>query len=390
MIINVTQYNNFIKAIIDNEPILSKVTVCGEVSNLRYTSESIFFSLKDAFCQMDCFMYLNQLEKPIRNGQEVMVNGTSNYLKSGKISFFVTKIVLKDNIGEQFKKILDLKDKLQKLGYFDQKSKKTLPKYIFNIGVVTSQNGAVIHDISEVVSRRNKYAKIFLYDVKVQGEDASIQIANAIEYFNSQPVDCVIIARGGGSKEDLSAFDTEVVALAVKESIKPIISAVGHETDISICDYCADIRAGTPSIAAEIVTNFNIDQDLSFAQERLKQAFNKLLFNKREKFNNAFVKLNNFFDTKIKMAKSFLAIQNERSLVYLENLLEKKINEQSFYHKKLELLSPQNALKSNNIFIVKNGEKVFSLKNLSKGDKITIHFLDGKLNATINEVENEF
>ena len=234
MIINVSQYNNFLKALIDNEPMLAKVSICGEVSNLRFTDESIFFSLKDAFCQMDCFAYLDKLISGLKNGCEVIVEGSATYLKSGKVSFFVNKITFTEEEGAQFKKLTELKQKLKTLGFFDEDRKKALPKYIFNIGVITSAKGAVLHDIFNVVTRRNKYAKLFLYDVRVQGENASTQIANGIRYLDLQDVDVIIIARGGGSKEDLSAFDSEEIALALRDCSKPTISAVGHETDFSI------------------------------------------------------------------------------------------------------------------------------------------------------------
>ena len=270
MIISVTQYNNFLKALVENEPMLAKVEVCGEVSNLRITNESIFFSLKDAFCQMECFAYLDKFVNGLQNGCEVLLKGSSTVLKSGKNSFFVNKITITQDKGEQYKKLTQLKERLAEMGLFDLEKKKPLPRYVFNIGVVTSLSGAVLHDIYNVVSRRNKYAKLQVYDVRVQGESASTQIAQGIKYFDNQDVDVIIVARGGGGKEDLSPFDSEEVAYALRDCSKTTISAVGHETDFSICDFVADLRAGTPSIAAEIVTNFSIDDDFEFLKNKIK------------------------------------------------------------------------------------------------------------------------
>lgn len=388
MIINVTQYNNFLKALIENEPMLSNVSVCGEVSNLRYTSESIFFSLKDAFCQMDCFMYVDKLTTQIKNGQEVIIDGRVNYIKSGRVSFFVDKITITDKDGDQYKKLLELKDRLNKLGFFNQERKKILPKYIFNIGVVTSQNGAVIHDIINVISRRNKYAKIFLYDAKVQGEDASTQIAQGIDYFNSQPVDCVIIARGGGSKEDLSAFDTEIVALALSKSTKPTISAVGHETDLSICDFCADVRAGTPSIAAELVTNFSVDKDLSDMNTRIYNAF----IQNYTEYKNSIKKIVSYFNKllDLKTANSYtydlILLQIRRFFSCLSNLLSTKKTEYLHLKDKIQFSSLQNSLKRGNAIITKDNKRISTIKDLTPKDKITIYLNDGKITTTIDEV----
>ena len=390
MIINVSQYNNFLKALIDNEPMLAKVSICGEVSNLRFTDESIFFSLKDAFCQMDCFAYLDKLISGLKNGCEVIVEGSATYLKSGKVSFFVNKITFTEEEGAQFKKLTELKQKLKTLGFFDEDRKKALPKYIFNIGVITSAKGAVLHDIFNVVTRRNKYAKLFLYDVRVQGENASTQIANGIRYLDLQDVDVIIIARGGGSKEDLSAFDSEEIALALRDCSKPTISAVGHETDFSICDFCADLRAGTPSIAAEIVTNFNVDNDLAELLKRLYNAFLEKFYNKNGIYNNIINKLNSTMLNKVEKISAYLSLLMERSCFLLQNKLEAKISEFYFLRKKIELTSPQNALKNGKGLIFKDEQRISEVANVNMGDKLTIYLSDGSIKTTVDEVKHGF
>lgn len=392
MIINVSQYHNFIKALLDNEPMLAKVSVCGEVSNLRYTNESIFFSLKDAFCQMDCFSYISNLSfnfDQLKNGTEVIVDGNVSYLKSGKVSFFVNKITFTQKDGEQHLKYLELKKKLMQLGFFDKTTKNQLKKYVFNIGVVTSKNGAVIHDLADVIYRRNKYAKIYLYDVNVQGEGASQQIANGIRYFNDTDVDCIIIARGGGSKEDLSAFDTEEVALAIKDSNKTTISAVGHETDVSICDFCADIRAGTPSIAGELVTANNVEEDFRCSFKNLFNNFTNKINQINTSYNRCFNNFNNSLQIKINKAKSLLSFETEKCFYYLNNSFLNQKTKYAFALKKLELLSPKKSLKDGKAIVYKQGKKVFEPKQLKVGDIITLKMLGADVKSKVQEVKYE-
>jgi len=391
MIINVSQYHNFIKALLDNEPMLAKVSVCGEVSNLRYTNESIFFSLKDAFCQMDCFAYVSNLSNfaQLKNGIEVIIDGNPSYLKSGKVSFFVNKITFTQKDGEQYLKYLELKEKLKQLGFFDKTTKNQLKKYNFDIGVVTSKNGAVIHDLSNVIYRRNKYAKIYLYDVNVQGEGASQQISDAIRYFNDTQVDCIIIARGGGSKEDLSVFDSEEVALAIKESKKTIVSAVGHESDVSICDFCADVRAGTPSIAGELVTPTNVEEDLKFLLKKLFDNFTANIYQLNTTCNTCFNNFNNSIQKKIDKAKSLLKFEREKSLYYIQNNFQDKKARCNFAVKKIELLSPQKSLENGRAIVYKDGKKVFESKELKVGDVITLKMLGANIKSKIQEVNYE-
>lgn len=390
MIINVSQYNNFLKALIDNEPMLAKVSVCGEISNLRFTNESIFFSLKDAFCQMDCFAYSDKFVMGLTNGSEVIVEGNATYLKSGKVSFFVNKITLTEHEGLQYKKLTELKQKLKDLGFFDENRKKHLPKYIFNIGIITSANGAVLHDIFDVVTRRNKYAKLYLYDVRVQGENASAQIANGIRYFDSQDVDVIIIARGGGSREDLSAFDSEEIALALRDCSKPTISAVGHETDFSVCDFCSDLRAGTPSIAAEIVTNFNVYDDFSDAKKRFYKAFIEKFNTKIDVYDNILSQLNSIMSNKIIKTATYLNLLMERSYFLLQNVFDNSSAEYLFLKKKHELTSPQNTLKNGKAFIYKDKQRILGIDSVNTGDNLTIYLSDGTIETTVKEVKNGF
>ena len=394
MIINVTQYNNFIKALIDNEPLLSKMSVCGEVSNMRLSGEGIFLTLKDAFCQMDCFCYLDKISdkalQQLETGAEVVVEGSTTLYKNGKIGFFVNKLTPLTAKGEQYLKLQELKKKLAELGFFDRERKKTLPKYIFDIGVVTSLNGAVLHDIFNVISRRNRYAKLHLYDVRVQGDNAAGKIAQGIKTLSKENVDVIIIARGGGSKEDLAAFDSEEVAIALRDCDKPTVSAVGHETDFSICDFCADLRAGTPSIAAEMVTDFDVDYDFGKALDRLNTNMYEIVQQKKADFNELLDKIEKNAKLKSERLWNNLVLKMDKSLYFLKNKLDNNKVNADFALKKIKVLSPENVLGSGKAIVVKGKERVFSVNDVNVGDEIEVYLSDGEVKAKISEVKNGF
>ena len=389
MIITVTQYNNFIKALLDNEPMLSRISVSGEVSNLHDNGESIFFTLKDAFSQMDCFMYADKASVNLFNGCSVVAEGRPTYLKSGRISFTVAKVNLLKGEGEQYLNFLALKKQLQESGYFDLSRKKLLPKFIFTVGVVTSPTGAVIHDIYNVAKRRNKYVRLTLFPVKVQGENASSSIAAGIRYFSERDVDVVIVARGGGSAEDLFAFNTKEVADAVYKCAKPIISAVGHETNYTICDFCADVRASTPSVAAELITAHNLPKELNASVKSLREALTYKISDVKNRYLNAVFTVNNALNKKIAFSKRKL----NYSINSCGNLLLKKVEDGGsslkLLEQKIKLLSPKNLLLGGKAFIYKKGVKVSSVDMLSKGDKIKIVLIDGVISAAVEKIDNK-
>ncbi len=394
MIVNVTQYNNFIKALIDNEPILSKMSVCGEISSIKLAGEGIFLTLKDAFCQMDCFCYLDKISpndlQRLELGVEVVVEGSTSLYKNGKISFFVNKIKPLTAKGEQFLKMQELKNKLEKLGFFSKERKKTLPKYIFNIGVVTSFNGAVLHDIFNVVLRRNRYAKLYLYDARVQGEDAAVRIAQGIDALSKQDVDVIIIARGGGSKEDLSAFDSEEVAIALRDCTKPTISAVGHETDFSICDFCADLRAGTPSIAAELVTDFDASKDLMSVLDRLYCNMTEIVECKHFDFGDLVLKIENGVKLKKEKFCNKLSVGMEKNLYCLKNKLDTAATATDLLSNKVKVLSPKSVFSAGKAIVTKAGERVSSVGVLSENDEVSVYLSDGVVKARVCGVKNGF
>ena len=252
--ISVSQLNTYIRNIFEAEIMLQNIFVYGEVSSYNISNGIAYFNLKDEAGMLSCVLFgANNFDSP-KIGDMVLVRGSMNYYaKGGKLSFNATSIMPYGK-GQLYEKFLQLKAKLESKGYFAPEIKKLIPKKVKRIGVVTSPTGAVIRDIIDVTHRRNDTLDIVLYPVKVQGVGADSDIARGINFFSRYDnVDVVIVARGGGSIEDLEPFNSEIVADAAYACNKPLVSAVGHETDFTIIDFVADLRAPTPSAAAELV-----------------------------------------------------------------------------------------------------------------------------------------
>ena len=253
--ITVSQYNQYIKQIFEAEELLHNINIVGEVFGISTSRNVVYFSLKDEASAISCVCFYADLFEQIKEGDKVVVTGSPNYyMKSGKLSFNVTKIE-KEGQGDLFKRFMELKEQLEKEGLFSEEHKKAMPKEIKRIAVITSKEGAVIHDIINVSTRRDPSVDILYYPVKVQGNGAENEIASAINKLSTyDKIDVIVVARGGGSLEDLWAYNTEIVARATYNCEKPIVSAVGHETDFTIIDFVSDLRAPTPSAAAELLT----------------------------------------------------------------------------------------------------------------------------------------
>ncbi len=251
MELSVTQLNNYIKSVFVAEEMLHNVLLTGEVSGASVRGNGVWFTLRDREATIPCVCW-EQSRCAVKNGDQVTVRGTVDYWqKAGKINFNVHALV-KTGAGDLLEQLKALTEKLKKEGLFDKK--KAMPAKVKRIGVVSSRYGAVIHDIMNVTKRRNPSVDIVLYPAAVQGENAVREVCAGIDYFNhTKNVDLIIVARGGGSNEDLSCFNTENIARAVAGSELPIVAAVGHETDFTLVDYVADLRAPTPSAAAEMV-----------------------------------------------------------------------------------------------------------------------------------------
>ena len=248
--LTILQFNTFVKNILDAEEFLSNVSVVGEVTNFKMSGGHAYFDLKEESAMLSCVKF-GASDLNIKNGDLLTVTGKVNfYVKSGRLNFIVSKVQAY-GLGELYQRFLMLKEKLESEGLFREEIKKPIPQFSKRIGVVTSETGAVIRDIINVTKSKNPYTDIVLYPSKVQGVGAENELAKGIEYFNTrEDIDVIIVGRGGGSLEDLAPFNTEKVVKGIYASNLPIISAVGHETDFTLCDFAADMRAPTPSAAA--------------------------------------------------------------------------------------------------------------------------------------------
>lgn len=387
MIISVSQLNNYIKGTLETDGLLNNIQVKGEVSNLQTVRGNVYFVLKDSATQIDCFSYSSNVGELI-NGSTVVANAKlSYYSQLGKISLFVQTVKIVNDKGEQLLKLLELKEKLNKQGCFSQPKKKinTYPK---RIGVVSSATGAVIQDIIKVISRRNNSVDIVLCNTKVQGLNSDIEIAEAIDFFCNYDVDTVIVARGGGSENDLSAFNSEVVVKAINRCNKPVISAVGHQIDYTLCDLAADVRAATPSEAAEIATT-----DISSISNQIKLKINSI--------SNKCVLLykeycNNYANLIGEMSYNCSNLISNYNLAYLRqvdtlrvnccNSLTKATTKAMTSINILDKLSPLKRLQQGYAYLTVNGNKI-KFDEMVVGQQVEARLYDGTLSMTINEIK---
>ena len=284
---SVGQVNSYIKNMFTQDFMLGRIYVKGEVSNCKYhTSGHIYFSLKDETGTIACVMFAGQrggLAFRMREGQQVIVLGSVNvYERDGRYQLYAKEIIL-DGAGLLYEKFEKLKQELEEMGMFEQEYKRPIPPFASTVGIVTAPTGAAIRDIIHIASRRNPYVQLYLCPALVQGEDAAESIADGIRRLDAFGVDVIIVGRGGGSIEDLWAFNEEIVARAIFACQTPVISAVGHETDTTIADYVADLRAPTPSAAAELaVYEYDVVRVyLDETERKLKRALSHVVEEKR-------------------------------------------------------------------------------------------------------------
>ena len=389
--ITVTQLNSYIKNKMAKDEYLNTVYIKGEISNYKhhYTGH-LYFTLKDENSLIKCIMfktYTSHLDFEPKDGMKVLILGTVSVFERDVVYQIYCKAMQEDGLGSLYTAYEQLKAKLEDEGLFDKANKKAIPLMPKTIGVLTSQTGSVIRDIINVSTRRNKNVNIKLLPVPVQGEGASIKIAEAIELMNAKKIaDVIILARGGGSLEDLWPFNEEIVARAIYKSEIPIISAVGHETDFTIADFVADLRAPTPSAAAELAVPdvSKLQIDIEKYQNRLKLALSKkldLMKLKYEKcintraFKNPYEKIENYYltlDNYIKMITIGATNNYKENIHKFENIVSK-----------LDSLSPLKTLVRGYSITQKNGEVIKSVKQLKKDDDIEIIFSDGTKHAQI-------
>ena len=391
MAVTVSQVNSYIKEKIASDEGLNSLIIKGEISNFKnhYTGH-LYFTLKDDKSLIKCIMfksYAQKLNFMPKDGMKVFVFGEVSVFERDGIYQVYVKAMQEDGVGALYKKYEELTQMLEEQGYFDISHKKKIPQMPKIIGVLTSQTGSVIRDIINVSTRRNPNVQIRLFPVPVQGQDAAPKIAEGIRFMNKNKLaDVLILARGGGSLEDLWPFNEEIVAHAIYESELPIISAVGHETDFSISDFVADLRAPTPSAAAELAVPdiYEVKQKILGYKNRLKISLNK----KYEMLKLHYEKLTSSF-----VFKEPLRIINERSILLdnqvkqIENIIKnKKQSEKERYVKlvsKLDTLSPLKTLTRGYSIIEQKGKIINSVKELQEGNEIDIQMIDGKAKAKI-------
>lgn len=394
-IFSVSQINSYIKRMFQSDYALRRISIKGQVSNCKYHSSGhIYFSLKDEGSQMSCVMFSgarNQgLKFDMEDGQEVIVSGNvSVYERNGSYQLYADEIRL-DGIGELFIAYEQLKQKLYEEGLFDHEKKQDIPINPQKIGIVTAKTGAAIHDIVSTAKRRNPFVQLVLYPAKVQGEGAADTIVKGIQTLDAYGVDTIIIGRGGGSIEDLWAFNEEIVARAIFDAKTPIISGTGHEVDTTIADYAADLRAATPTAACElavpdireIIEGIN---NRKFTLEALtKQAVRRY----RMKLEQYRLKITGY-DPKFRLQ------EQKMRLAELEEKLSSKMKETlTVYHHRLELytgrldgLSPTAKL-INGFGYLENakGDPLVSAKDVKKGDTVSITLSDGIIETVVDEV----
>ena len=396
-IYTVTQVNAYIKNMFMQDYICNALFVKGEVSNCKYHSSGhIYFTLKDQKGTINCVMFAGSrqgLKFRLAEGQQVIVGGTIDvYERDGKYQLYAKQIIL-DGAGLLYEKFEQLKRELEELGMFSAEYKQPIPRFIKTLGVVTADTGAAVRDIIQIATRRNPYVQIILYPAIVQGDQAPESIVNGIHALEKLGVDVMIVGRGGGSIEDLWAFNDKQVAQAVFDCSVPIISAVGHETDTTIIDYVSDLRAPTPSAAAELAV-YDVQQLLNNMQS-VKEAFtrsmNRQLRFKREQARAYELQLKYVSPAnKIREKRHFLMNMEEQLEQAMQSQIADKRHELAIYIERLKGLSPLQKLNSGFSYVVNDQEKnVRKVADVKADDQIKIYVTDGYINAKVQEVQEE-
>ena len=395
--VTVTVLNQYISALMTHDDILSGIAVRGEISNCKHhPSGHLYFSLKDEGGVLRCVAFrsaASRLTFVPKDGMKVIAAGSVNvYSPAGQYQLYVQQM-MPDGQGDLFAAFEKLKSKLEAEGLFDPDRKKSIPKYPRTVGVITSSSGAAVEDIFNIVTRRYPIAKLILYPVLVQGADAPADLIRAVRYFDANPTDVLIIGRGGGSMEDLWCFNDEGLARAIASCRVPTISAVGHETDFTICDFVADLRAPTPSAAAELAV-----PDKGELTGRLNTLRQKAVTALRSRAHLASARLARYTESAVLKDPIRLLYPYETTLAACEEKLRYAVrgriddsaHELSLLAEKLQGLSPLSIL-SRGYGAVANekGKTVLRASSLAPGDQVKIRFADGTADAQICRVTRE-
>ena len=404
---SVKQLNKYIKNTLENDPFLSNITVQGEVGNCNYHgSGHIYFSIKENTDVINCIMWKGNAAKlkfRIEPGQQIVIKGyVGVYEAQGKYQLYANEIE-PAGLGDLYQKYEKLKAELEERGLFSDMYKKPIPKYSLKIGIATSETGAVVNDIINVTTRRNPYVQLYLKPTVVQGELAAQSIVNSIKYLDEQDLDVIIVGRGGGSLEDLWCFNEEIVAQAIFDAKTPIISAVGHETDFSISDFVADLRAPTPSAAAELAV-FRIDEfdKMAIRSEidgKLELYRNKIeVYESKVEKHSPMAKLNTYkqliseyrdklsysFNDRFAEAKRMVPDYKERLKKYFDDKFLRRKHTLQLFIEKLEGLSPLEKISRGFAYVSGADGPIVSTKDVNVGDDISLIIKDGKIDAKVS------
>ncbi|SCH53897.1 Exodeoxyribonuclease 7 large subunit [uncultured Clostridium sp.] len=387
----VAQVNTYIKNMFTQDFMLNRIYVKGEVSNCKYHSSGhIYFSLKDESGSMACVMFAGDrkgLAFSMKDGQRVIVLGrVSVYERSGSYQLYAREII-RDGVGQLYEAYEKLKTELEEMGMFAPEYKQPIPYYAKKVGVVTAPTGAAVQDIRNIALRRNPYVQLILYPAQVQGEGAADSIVRGIETLDALGLDVLIVGRGGGSIEDLWAFNEEKVARAIFDCNTPVISAVGHETDTTIADYVADLRAPTPSAAAELAV-----ADIRELLERMRgyqQQFENIFRHRMEEYYRRLAELKSRVqrvspETQLLEKRMRLAELSNGLEQAMQNKLSDRKHSLNLYIERLHGLSPLLKLQQGYSYTEgPNGKAVTGIDEVTEGERLRIHVTDGVYTAVV-------
>ena len=393
----VKQVNSYIKNMFTQDFMLNRIYVKGEVSNCKYhTSGHIYFSLKDESGTIACVMFAGQrggLSFHMREGQQIIVLGSVNvYERTGSYQLYAQEIRL-DGEGTLYEKYQMLKQELEEMGMFAPEYKKAIPRYAKRIGVVTAPTGAAVRDIMNISARRNPYVQLLLYPAQVQGEGAKESIVRGIRMLETKNVDVIIVGRGGGSIEDLWAFNDECVARAIFDCQVPVISAVGHETDVTIADYVADLRAPTPSAAAELAV-WDYRQLQGYLDEcrlRMNRSMTGTIRINRLRLKELDVRLSYLHPRhKLQDQQQRLIELEEELRTLMRDRVKETRHRLAIQIEKLNGLSPVRKLNQGFAYVEEaDGGVVKSIRQVEMGDELTVYVTDGLIRTSVKAVQKK-
>lgn len=394
---SVGQVNRYVKNMFIQDYVLRKVYVKGEVSNCKYhTSGHIYFSLKDETGVLSCVMFAGQrrgLAFRMKDGDRVVVGGAVDvYERDGRYQMYAKEITL-EGAGALYERFLALKAELEEMGMFAPEYKQPIPRFIRRLGVVTAPTGAAVQDIRNISLRRNPYLQIILYPALVQGDGAADSIVKGIRMLDEAGVDTIIVGRGGGSIEDLWAFNEEKVARAIFECRTPIISAVGHEVDFTIADFVADLRAPTPSAAAELAVDdmAQVMYTLSSYQERFQRDMREEIEFQRVRLGQYQMRLKYLSpESRLRDRRQVLVDFEDTLRRAMDNKLQQYRHRLGIYLERYQGLSPLAKLNQGYSFVADtDGRGITSVSQVKPGDRVEISVTDGVIQAEVSDSRRE-